>query len=101
MKVSITSLKAPWGDGAKIGSVVEFEVLPPWAVGKCAPVGDDASATHTVSTEAVAPSVDVAALQATARELTQKLADAEAALAEQGKKLADAEAALAAATKKK
>lgn len=32
---TIKHLKAPWPAGAVVGDVIEFEVLPGWAVGKC------------------------------------------------------------------
>jgi hypothetical protein len=40
MKHIITHMKAPWPEGAKVGDLVEFDVLPVWAVGKCKPTGD-------------------------------------------------------------
>lgn len=50
MKAAITHMKAPWPAGATVGSVVEFEgeEVPAWAVGKCAPAGDDAEVTHSM-----------------------------------------------------
>lgn len=42
-KVTITHMKAPWPEGAKVGDVVAFEgAVPAWAAGKCAPAPDDA-----------------------------------------------------------
>ena len=32
---TIKHLKAPWPAGAVVGDVIEFEVLPGWAAGKC------------------------------------------------------------------
>lgn len=31
----IKHLKAPWPKGAKVGDIIEFDVLPGWAAGKC------------------------------------------------------------------
>lgn len=45
MKLTITHLKAPWPEGAKVGDVVEFAGLPAWAVGKCKPADDEAEVT--------------------------------------------------------
>jgi hypothetical protein len=33
--VQITHLKAPWPEGAQVGDTLDFDVLPPWAAGKC------------------------------------------------------------------
>lgn len=45
MKLTITKLKAPWPNGAKVGDVVEFADVPSWAVGKCSIADDDAEVT--------------------------------------------------------
>lgn len=55
MKVTITHLKAPWPAGAGVGSVVEFDAVPAWAVGKCTPAADDAEVTHAFVAETAAP----------------------------------------------
>lgn len=49
MKVTVTNLKAPWPEGAVVGSVVEIAAaeLPGWAAGKCKGADADAEATHT------------------------------------------------------
>lgn len=47
MKLTITHLKAPWPEGAKVGDVVELADVPAWAVGKCKPADDDAEVTLT------------------------------------------------------
>ena len=49
MKVTITTLKAPWPKDAKVGDVVAFEgdTAPAWAVGKFVPAADGAKAAHT------------------------------------------------------
>ena len=54
MKVTITTLKAPWPKGAKVGDVVVFEgdTAPAWAVGKFAVASDDVEADHTYKPEA-------------------------------------------------
>lgn len=44
-KHTITHLKAPWPLGAKVGDVIDLATVPVWAVGKCAPAGDDADVT--------------------------------------------------------
>lgn len=48
MKVTITHMKAPWPEGAKVGDVVQFEgdAAPAWALGKFAHADDDARADH-------------------------------------------------------
>lgn len=45
MKVRVTHLKAPWPEGLGLNSVHEFKdgAIPPWAVGKCVPLGDMAA----------------------------------------------------------
>lgn len=45
MKLTITHLKAAWPAGAVVGDVIELASVPAWAVGKCAPAGDDAAVT--------------------------------------------------------
>ena len=45
MKLTITHLKAPWPNGAVVGSVIELANVPAWAVGKCVPAADDAAVT--------------------------------------------------------
>lgn len=45
MKLTITHLKAPWPQGAMVGSVIELASVPAWAVGKCVPAADDAAVT--------------------------------------------------------
>lgn len=48
MKVTITTLKAPWPEGAKVGDVVRFhgDHAPAWAIGKFTPAADDAEVDH-------------------------------------------------------
>lgn len=48
MKVTITTLKAPWPEGAKVGDVVRFpgDHAPAWAVGKFKPAAQDAEVNH-------------------------------------------------------
>lgn len=47
MKVTITTLKAPWPEGAKVGDVVAFEgPVPAWAAGKCQPAAEDVEVDH-------------------------------------------------------
>ncbi len=59
MKVTITALKAPWPEGAKLGDTYTFKggEVPPWAVGKCKPL-EHGSRPH------VEPTVDDGAQQA-------------------------------------
>ena len=45
MLYAITHLKAPWPHGAVVGDVLDLQVVPAWAVNKCAPAPDDAVAT--------------------------------------------------------
>lgn len=46
MKVTITHLKAPWPEGAKVGDVVAVgDVIPGWALGKCVQADDEAKPT--------------------------------------------------------
>ncbi|OGB70468.1 MAG: hypothetical protein A2486_07300 [Burkholderiales bacterium RIFOXYC12_FULL_65_23] len=48
MKLTITHLKAAWPAGTVVGDVIELASVPAWAVGKCAPAGDDAKVTAGV-----------------------------------------------------
>ena len=69
MKLTITHLKAPWPQGAVVGSVIELASVPAWAVGKCAPAADDAEVTVGVAQAAPAeqePSIDDLRAQAAA-----------------------------------
>lgn len=50
MLLTITHLKAPWPVGAKVGDVLEMNVIPAWADGKCRPAPDDAELTLGVPT---------------------------------------------------
>jgi len=45
MRVEITHMKAPWPEGVVVGDVLELDVVPVWAVGKCKQVGDDVELT--------------------------------------------------------
>lgn len=45
MKYVVTHLKAPWPAGVVVGSVLELDAVPEWAVGKCEPAADDAEVT--------------------------------------------------------
>lgn len=80
MKVTITHLKAPWPEGAKVGDVVEVdgEVIPGWAAGKCkpAPVAEQAAATSLTAEE------EAAAKAAAEAKAAEELAAAEKAAAE-------------------
>lgn len=82
MKVTITHLKAPWPEGAKVGDVVEFagDKVPDWAAGKCKPAADDAAVT-------------VGAQPASTPQLSEEEAKAAAALAEADKQAAEERAA--------
>lgn len=82
MKITITHLKAPWPEGAKVGDVVEFagDKVPDWAVGKCKPAAEDAGVT------AGAP-------PASTSQLSEEDAKAAAALAEAEKQAAEERAA--------
>lgn len=82
MKVTITTLKAPWPEGAKVGDVVAFEgPVPAWAAGKCQPATDDAEVDHVYEppvvdgTGTALPSID--AINALVTDLKAQLADAE------------------------
>lgn len=55
MKLTITHLKAPWPTGAVVGDVIELANVPAWAVGKCAPADNGATATVTVGAVQAAP----------------------------------------------
>lgn len=82
MKVTITTLKAPWPEGAKVGDVVAFEgSVPAWAAGKCKPATDDAEVDHVYEPPVVGgtgtelPSID--AINTLVTDLKAQLADAE------------------------
>lgn len=45
MKLTLTTLKAPWPAGAKVGDVIELPAVPVWAVGKCTKAPEDAEVT--------------------------------------------------------
>jgi hypothetical protein len=85
MKVKITALKAPWPEGAGLGSIVEFEgKAPAWAVGKFVQVEDNADAEFHYEPQlsisgdgsgTVLPSID--AVNLAVAELQQQLAHAE------------------------
>lgn len=48
MNVRITRLKAPWPEGAQIGSIISFKAdAPAWATGKHVLAPDDAKADFT------------------------------------------------------
>ncbi len=93
---TIKHLKAPWPAGAVVGDVIEFEVLPGWAAGKCELGGTqptvfaDQEGAGDGSGEALAPADPEAAKIAAAlaaadeqarRELTARVLAAEQALA--------------------
>jgi len=45
MRIKITVLNAPWPSGAVVGDVVDVDIIPAWAVGKCVQVPDDTELT--------------------------------------------------------
>lgn len=77
MKLTITHLKAPWPEGAKVGDVLELPSVPAWALGKCQPADDDAEVTLTAGkvegeegqASSEAKALDKAALKAEAKAL--------------------------------
>lgn len=99
--VIVTALKAPWPEGAKVGSVVAFKGAPPaWAAGKFGPAPEDAKADFTYEPAEVItgeigmalPSID--AVNAEVADLQAKLAVAEEANDELAFKLKASESAL-------
>lgn len=69
-KVTITHMKAPWPEGAKVGDVVAFDgEVPTWAVGKCTPAADDAEAVNVEARSGGGVAPDRAALEAEATAL--------------------------------
>lgn len=69
-KVTITHMKAPWPEGAKVGDVVAFDgEVPAWAVGKCTPASDDAEAVNVEAHSGGGAALDRAALEAEAAAL--------------------------------
>lgn len=100
MKVTITHLKAPWPEGAAVGSVVEVpgDSIPAAFAGKCVPAEEDAEASHVFEPKP-APVEEAPADPAKLAEdlkAAQALLDAERqAVAETAKRAEDAEAALA------
>lgn len=88
MKLTITHLKAPWPEGAKVGDVIDLPAVPTWAVGKCTQAADDADVTlgALAAVDAVITEADAEATQAAAA-----LAEADAQ-AEQEKAALEAKA---------
>ena len=41
MLLTITHMKAPWPEGAKVGDVIDLPSVPVWALGKCRPSSPD------------------------------------------------------------
>ncbi|MFO1163407.1 MAG: hypothetical protein U1E60_31545 [Reyranellaceae bacterium] len=100
MRVRITSLRAPWPDGAGVGSVIEIpgDVLPTVFAGKCEPAADTARATHVYAPPTrpqlasapieellgvlEVPSVGVAALVARREELRARMLSIDISAAE-------------------
>lgn len=65
MLVQITHLKAPWPEGAQVGDTLDFDVIPAWAAGKCAPVeGELEFIVNPAEPEAVPASIAEANKQA-------------------------------------
>lgn len=108
----IKHLKAPWPKGAKVGDIIEFDVLPGWAAGKCELGGSqptvfsDQEASGDGSGAALAPvdpdAAKIAAAMADASEQlvrTRIMAEQKATLEAQGKTIegliADVKAGLA------
>lgn len=89
MKVRITNMKAPWPQGAELGSVVSIDSakLPAWAVGKCVEVEGNVKAAFAYEPPAISgdgtgaalPSID--AVNAEIADLQAKLTAAGEALA--------------------
>lgn len=90
MKVTITQMKAPWPEGAGVGSVVELpgSTIPAWAAGKCKPAEDDAEAAFTWTPPAPPPAPATPAEKAAADSNAAILLDAaNAALADMQQQL--------------
>lgn len=88
----IKHLKAPWPTGAVTGDVIEFEVLPGWAAGKCELGGAQATVFAAQAVEGDGSGEALAAADEQARrELSDRVVAAEQALAAA---LADLEASL-------
>lgn len=103
----IKHLKAPWPKGAKVGDIIEFDVLPGWAAGKCEQGGSqptvfaDQEVSGDGSGEALAPvdpeAAKIAAAIAAADEQARHELNARVLAAEQALAVAksDLEASLA------
>lgn len=103
----IKHLKAPWPKGAKVGDIIEFDVLPGWAAGKCELGGSqptvfaDQEVSGDGSDAALAPAdpeaAKIAAALAAADEQARRELNARVLAAEQALAVAksDLEASLA------
>lgn len=110
----IKHLKAPWPKGATVGDIIEFDVLPGWAAGKCELGGSqptvfadqevtgDGSGTALASVDPDATKIAAALADAAEQERLERariMAEQKAALEAQGKTIegliADVKAGLA------
>lgn len=81
MKLTITQLKAPWPNGAKVGDVIELAEQPAWAVGKCSIADDDAEVTlasEVIGDGAGAALPEIDSINAQVEDLAKKLDQANA-----------------------
>lgn len=107
MHVKVTNLKAPWPNGALLGSVVDVgEALPGCFVGKCTPSDEPAALIYepagplrlTVSEPQKAPDPGrVAELEAKVKQLQEELEQERSLSAELSDRIARSEAAAATA----
>ena len=76
----IKHLKAPWHKGAKVGDIIEFDVLPGWAAGKCELGGSQPTVFADPEAAKIAAALAAADEQAR-RELNARVLAAEQQLA--------------------
>ena len=74
---TIKHLKAPWPAGAVVGDVIEFEVLPGWAAGKCELGGTQATVFAEQGTSGDDSGVALAPVDPDAAKIAAAMADAE------------------------
>ena len=72
----IKHLKAPWPKGAKVGDIIEFDVLPGWAAGKCELGGSQPTVFADQEVSCDGSGAALAPVDPDAAKITASLADA-------------------------
>lgn len=82
MKVKVTNVKAPWPEGAEIGSIVSFKGdAPAWATGKFAAAPDSAKADFNYEPPVVVEGDGLGVALPLAEAINAQVADLQAQLA--------------------